>query len=140
MLLDRSTGADVWDHQLNALTVRSGPVLAGDAVVLGTNDGRVVALDASNGHLIADVRIGSGVVGALATDGDLLLAPVGGPDAALVALARDPDGALLDVASPTVADPVAIVSRFAVAALVLLAAAAVGGRLAPRRRPRGEAA
>ena len=138
--LDRSTGADVWDHQLNALTVRSGPVLAGDAVVLGTNDGRVVALDASNGHLIADVRLGDGVVGTLAADGDLLLAPVGGPGAALVALARDPGGALLDVVSPTVADPVAIVSRFAVAALVLLGAAAVGGRLAPRRRPRGEAA
>ena len=118
------------------LAVRSSPVLVDGAVVLGTDDGRVVALDGGTGRLVADVRLGDGVVGAIATAGDLLLAPVAGSAPALVALATDPAGRLLDVVSPTVADPVAMVGRFALVAAVLLGAAALGARRS-RRAIRG---
>lgn len=134
--LDLATGDRIWDHQLNVLAVRSSPVLVDGAVVLGTDDGRVVALDGGTGRLVADVRLGDGVVGGIATAGDLLLAPVAGSAPALVALATDPAGRLLDVVSPTVADPVAMVGRFALVAAVLLGAAALGARRS-RRAIRG---
>lgn len=133
---DPATGERIWDHQLNVLAVRSGPVAVDAGVVLGTDDGRLVALDGATGHLVADVRLGDGVVGAIAVAGDLLIAPVAGDAPELVALRTDPEGTLLDVASPTALDPLALVGRFGLAAAFLLAAAVLG-RIVSRRRSGG---
>jgi outer membrane protein assembly factor BamB len=131
--LDGATGAREWDHALNDLVVRSSPVVVGGAVLLGLNDGRLVALDAAQGDLVWQSDPSPGLLGALAVAPGLVVAVKGGDGGRLVAYEHDPEGTLLRVPSPTTLDPgrqtlLALTSVALVAAAVL-----VPGRLAARR-------
>lgn len=139
---DARTGDRMWDQQLNSLAVRSSLIPSGGALVMGTNDGRLVAFDRDDGHLRMDLATGAGLLGAITVADDLLVVPKGGTEPRLIAFAGDPDGALLDVVSPTTADPVALLTRFALAAVIVLlgitllrAATARTRRVRRRRSP-----
>ena len=134
--LDVSNGREVWDHQLNELIVRSSPVFAGTSVLIGLNDGRLVALDAGTGHLVWQNRPTPGLIGAISLSSEAVVAVKGGRTPGLVAFVHDPEGSLTDVPSPTEVDLAQLFGNFAVAF-----AACVVGLYAPfrflRRRSTG---
>jgi outer membrane protein assembly factor BamB len=134
--LDVADGARTWDFALNAVTPRGWPVVEGDHVLIATDEGRLVAIRTTDGHLEWDSGDGSGPLRWLVPTPERILGVRGGPEAGLEAFANDPSGALVDVVSPTVADPAIIVRNFAVVAvpfvvLVLLAGNMLGRRLGP---------
>jgi outer membrane protein assembly factor BamB len=131
--LDGATGRREWDHALNDLVVRSSPVVVGGDVLLGLNDGRLVALDAAGGDLVWQSDPTPGLVGALAVAPGLVVAVKGGDGGRLVAYEHDPEGTLLRIPSPTRLDP-GRQAMLALASVLLVAAAVlVPGRLAARR-------
>jgi hypothetical protein len=125
---DASSGRELWDHQLNELIVRSSPVFAGTSVLVGLNDGRLVALDAGTGHLVWQSRPTPGLIGAISLSPDAVIAVKGGRAPGLVAFVHDPGGSLTDVPSPTEVDVRKLFGNFAVAF-----AACVVGLYAPFR-------
>ncbi|MEW6059319.1 MAG: PQQ-binding-like beta-propeller repeat protein [Actinomycetota bacterium] len=131
--LDGETGSRVWDYQFNHLVVRSSPVVSGSAVLLGLDDGRMVAVDARSGELVWQGRPGDGLIGAVALSQEVVVAVKGGRQPGLVAFVHDPGGTLTHIPSPTVIDAGALLGNFAVALAIVLVALLVSFRfLAPR--------
>lgn len=130
--LDAGDGARVWSYQFNEV-VLSSPVVSGDTVLLGQNDGRLVALNAASGHLVWQGGTGPGRLGALALAPDTIVAEKGGRDAGLIAFEHDPEGRLIDVPSPTELDTPTTLSRIGIAAVVVIAALLVPGVFLRRR-------
>ncbi len=126
-------GDRVWDHQLNELVLRSSPVVTGGAVLIGLNDGRLVALDADTGHLVWQNAPTPGLIGAIALAPEVVVAVKGGPDAGLVAFEHDPEGRLVDLPSPTELDVATTLGRYGVAAAIVVVACLVPGSLLRRR-------
>ena len=131
--LNAADGSRVWGHQLNELIRRSSPVVSGDAVLVGLNDGRLVALSTASGRLIWQGEASDGLIGAIALSAEVVVAVKGGRDAGLIAFEHDPDGALLDVPSPTEFDPGTTLGRAGVAVAIALVVVLVPGYLARRR-------
>ena len=113
--VDATDGSRVWDYQLNELIVRSSPVLAGSTALLGLNDGRLVAIDVGAGTLVWESAAEPGLIGTIALSPRAVVAVKGGRAPGLVAFAHDPDGALVDVPSPTKVDPGQLFGNFAIA-------------------------
>ena len=140
--IDAASGDTQWDYALNQTPLR-GPVLSGNAVLLGLSNGSIVAIDASSGLLVWQSAKGDGLVGPLAVAQDVFVAVRGGHSAGLVAYANDPGGALLAEHSPTEVRWAALVGWYLLAAaivvvvLVLLARLALG-RLGPAQFPGDE--
>jgi outer membrane protein assembly factor BamB len=131
--LSAETGARDWDYQLNELVVRSSPVLSGTSVLLGLNDGRLVAVDSASGHLVWEGATGPGLIGAIALSPELAVAVKGGRHAGLVAFKHDPAGSLVDVASPTVVDPADLYGHYAVGLAIAFVLLFVPFRILARR-------
>jgi outer membrane protein assembly factor BamB len=98
---DAETGAELWDHALNAVSQSSPPLLTEDHVLVPTDTGSLNAVDRRSGHLAWRIDAGRAFLRGLADAGDLLVAVTGAGDAGLVALETDPTGRLLDEPSPT---------------------------------------
>jgi outer membrane protein assembly factor BamB len=130
--LDAADGARVWSYQFNEVVLGS-PVVSGETVLLGLNDGRLVALSAATGHLVWQGGTAPGRLGALALAPNAIVAEKGGRDAGLIAFEHDPEGRLVDVPSPTELDAPTTLSRIGVAAVVVIAALLVPGVLLRRR-------
>jgi outer membrane protein assembly factor BamB len=131
--LDATDGARSWSYQLNDTVVRSSPVVTGGAVLVGLNDGRLVAVDARSGHLVWESAATPGLIGAIAVGSDAIVAVKGGRDAGLIAFENDPEGSLVDVPSPTQLELGTTLSRFGLAAALALVVVLVPGILARRR-------
>ena len=134
--LDPGTGARLWDYQLNELVPRSSPVVSGTAVLLGLNDGRLVAIDLDSGLLVWQGEKSPGLIGAIAVSPELVIAVKGGMPGGLVAWEHDPTGKLLAVPSPTVVDPATLLGNAAIAVVATFIVLFVPFRLlASRVRP-----
>lgn len=131
--LDPLDGARRWTYQFNELVLRSAPVRAGGAVLLGLQDGRLVALDDVTGHLVWQGPRTPGLIGAIALAPDVVVAVKGGRDAGLIAFEPDPTGRLIDVPTPTELDAGTTLPRVAVAAVIALVITLAPGMLARRR-------
>jgi outer membrane protein assembly factor BamB len=134
--LNAANGTRVWDFALNAPVSRGWPVVAGDHVLIATDEGRLVAIGVDDGHLQWDSGSGSGALRWLVPTPDRILGVRGGVDAGLEAFANDPDGSLVDAVSPTVPNPAKVVGNFAIAAvpivaITLLLGGALGRRMGP---------
>jgi outer membrane protein assembly factor BamB len=116
--IDPADGSRDWGYQLNDLIVRSSPVVVGQDVLVGLNDGRLVAIDVESGDLVWQSSKEPGLIGAVALSHDTVVAVKGGSDAGLVAFEHDPEGALVRIPSPTVVDPAELFGRFALAMVV----------------------
>jgi outer membrane protein assembly factor BamB len=125
-------GSRVWRYQLNEPIVRGSPARSGDVTLVGLSDGRLVAIG-PDGHLVWQSEPEPGLIGAMALGSDVVIAVKGGEDAGLIAFEHDPDGTLVDVASPTQLDPGATLPRVGAAAAIALVLALVPGILARRR-------
>lgn len=123
---DPANGKRLFDFQFNQFIRRSSPVVVrGTSVLVGLGDGRVVAVDASSGHEVWESGRGPGLVGGIAVTGDLVLSATGGLRGGLVAYEPDPQGDLIDVTSPSVADPARLLGNFAIALVVMVVLLAV---------------
>jgi hypothetical protein len=134
--IDPKDGSREWDHQMNDLVVRSSPVIVGGYVLIGLNDGRLVAFDADGGDLVSETSTSTGLVGQLALTPTLVIASKGGGRPGLVAFEHDPQGALVRIPSPTRPDLGRLFGEFAVAfliagAVVLVPFRLLRGRFAP---------
>ena len=130
---DASDGSLVWNFVLNEPTYDAPPVVAGDRVLVGTDTGRLAAVDAGTGHLVWQSAAQQGLLRGLAPTPDVVVAVRGGDQAGLVGYQHDDSGVLLDELSPTVFDAGTNAVTFAAVAIPLFALALVGGRLLGRR-------
>ncbi len=131
--LDVADGQRRWSYHFNEVVFRSSPVVSGSSVLLGLGDGRLVAVDVSSGHLVWQSAPTPGLIGTIALSPDAVIAVKGGKDAGLIAFEHDPEGALIDVPSPTELDAGTTLSRYALAATIVFTAAFVPGLWAKRR-------
>jgi glucose dehydrogenase len=137
--IDGRTGDLEWEFQFPSFFIWGSPLVAGDRVFVGTQDGTLAAVDLSTGHRVWQRRVNAPPVGALAPAGERLLVPLLGRGGGLLALEHDPAGVVGDVASPTTLRPEVALLNFAAgfAAVLggglLLAAAAFRGRRSPNR-------
>lgn len=134
--LNSRTGHRDWDHQNNDLVVRSSPVVSGGAVLLGLEDGRLVAFDISSGDLVWQGAPSPGSIGPIALSPDVVVAAVaakGGSRAGLVAFKHDPEGTLVRDPSPTEVDPARLFGNYAIALVVTTLVLFVPLRLLARR-------
>lgn len=131
--LDPVDGDRGWSFQFNEVVVRSSPVIIDRWVLLGLNDGRLVAVDAASGRLNWQSARSQGLAGTIAVSSEAIVAVRGGNDPGLVAFENDPDGQLINEPSPTELEAGTTLSRIAVASVIVLAAALVPGVLIRRR-------
>jgi outer membrane protein assembly factor BamB len=131
--LDAADGGRRWSYQLNEVALRSSPVVSGSSVLLGLGDGRLVAVDVASGHLVWESAPSPGLVGTIALSSNAVIAVKGGRDAGLIAFEHDPQGALVDVPSPTQLEGGTTLTRWALAAVIVFAVAFIPGIWATRR-------
>jgi outer membrane protein assembly factor BamB len=131
--LDAADGGRRWSYQLNEVVLRSSPVVSGSSVLLGLGDGRLVAVDVASGHLVWQSAPSAGLVGTIALSSEAVIAVKGGRHAGLIAFEHDPEGALVDVPSPTQLEAGTTLTRWALAAVIVFAVAFVPGIWATRR-------
>lgn len=115
--LDPTTGARLWDYQMNELIPRSSPVVSGGAALVGLNDGRLVAIDVDSGLLVWQGEASPGLVGAIALSEEMVVAVKGGMPGSIVAWKHDASGKLVSIPSPTVVDPATLLGNAALAAV-----------------------
>ncbi len=131
--LDAADGRRGWSYQFNEVVIRSAPVVSGPTVLLGLDDGRLVAVDAERGRLIWQSDPTPGAIGAIAVSDDVLVAVRVGNRGGLAAFEHDPEGALIDVPSPTELVVGTTLGRYALAAAIVFVLAVVPGMLLARR-------
>lgn len=130
---DSADGSRAWSYQFNEVVLRSSPVVSGAWVLLGLNDGRLVAVDGVSGRLVWQSSASPGLIGTIALSPDAIVAVKGGGEGGLIAFEHDPDGRLVDVPSPTELDGGTTLARIGVAAAIALAVLLVPGMLLRRR-------
>jgi outer membrane protein assembly factor BamB len=111
--IDLSTRERAWTVPLSEVS-HTGVLLLGQRAIVGTDDGRITAVDIANGEQAWSVDVGDHVLAAMAGSDDLVLAsvrPEAQGSASLVALHVNdgseawrfqPSGAVLDLGSPSV--------------------------------------
>ena len=141
--LHPETGKRDWDYQVNETRqARSSPVVSGGAVVVGFEDGRLVAVDPATGELSWEGASGGGSLKAIALAPGSLVVAKGGAGGGLVAFENDPAGRLLHQVSPTTMVPAKVALNFVAALLLVVIPAYLFGRLLGPRllgRVQGEA-
>jgi outer membrane protein assembly factor BamB len=137
------SGQRRWWFQFDSSSLLGSPVVMGRSLVLGLQDGRVVAVDVDSGHEVWEQGTGHGAVGAVAIAGDALVLSKDGAHGGLLGFGPDPDGHLVDVESPTELHVGSSLLNYAVAFAgvaggVLLLAALVGRLRGRPGKPRTE--
>ena len=122
--VDRSTGHRDWMFATNTKFARGAALAVGGQILVPTEVGTIVVLDASSGHQVFESADAGGPLRYPAAVGaDRVIFTRGGPNPGFATFVNDPSGAALtDIASPTTASYGKIVGDFAIAAagLVLL--------------------
>jgi hypothetical protein len=98
---DGKSGTRRWDYQFASFATWGAPLVDGDVVYVGLDDGTLAAIDRGSGHLAWKTMLQGGPIGALApVTGGILLAPLLSKTGGVAAL-HHIDGPLLDERSPT---------------------------------------
>jgi len=122
--VDRTSGNRNWMFATNTKFAQGGSLVVGEQVLVPTDNGTLIVLDASSGHQVFESADAGGPLRYPAPVGtDRVIFTRGGPKPGLATFITDPSGAALtDIASPTTASYGRIVGNFAIAAagLVLL--------------------
>jgi len=131
--LDTADGERRWSYQFNEVVIRSAPVVSGSTVLLGLDDGRLVAVDAERGRLIWQSAPSPGALGAIALSSDTIVAVRAGEQGGLIAFEHDPSGSLIDEPSPTELVAGTTLGRHAMAAAIIFVLALVPGLVLAKR-------
>ena len=99
--LDAADGGRNWDFQFQDASILSSPVVVGNIVYVGLDDGRVAGIDVGRGVEVWEDHTGPGQIGPLAVSGDELIASKRGRGGGLIAFGPNPGGRLLDIQSPS---------------------------------------
>ncbi len=126
--LDADSGDQVWDFALNLSLGRGVPVLAGPNLLVTSVSGQLSAIDVETGRLAYRGAPVGGLLGPMAVADRSVIAVRGGKNAGLIAFAADPEGALLDVPSPTTLDVARLLSGFLIALVGLTLVLTLLGR------------
>ncbi|MBI2238844.1 MAG: PQQ-binding-like beta-propeller repeat protein [Actinobacteria bacterium] len=130
--IDGGSGERAWSYQFNQLVVRSSPVVSGSSVLLGLDDGRLVAVDASSGLLVWQVAPSPGLIGAIAAGTGKLVVLKGGKPGSLVAF-EHAEGRLVSIPSPTKLDFGKLLPPYGLAFALVFVAVYVPATLVKRR-------
>jgi outer membrane protein assembly factor BamB len=134
---DGGTGELRWDYQFPSLVTWSSPIVVGDHVFVGLDDGTIAAIDIGSGHVVWQTRLRQGAIGAFSPFEGLLLAPAIGPRGGVIAFEEAPDRALVDISSPSELDlPSAMINFLGASAAVLALLLFLFGFVLPRLRLR----
>lgn len=131
--IDGGSGERAWSYQFNRLVVRSSPVVSGSSVLLGLDDGRLVAVEASSGLLVWQGPPSPGLIGAIAAGTGKVVVLKGGKPGSLVAFEHDPDGRLVSIPSPTKLDLGKLLPPFGLAFVLVFVAVYIPATLVKRR-------
>jgi outer membrane protein assembly factor BamB len=124
-----------WLFAFNEAVLRASPVVAGDAAVVGFEDGSIGAVALDTGHMVFRSSASNVPVRGIALTTDaLVVVRSGTAGPAIVAFGADPAGTLVDVQSPTIPVPGDLALGLALALLVS-AAIFLPGRLVWRTHP-----
>ena len=106
----------------NTKFARGAAIAIGGQLLVPTEVGTIIVLDATSGHQVFESADAGGPLRYPAPVGtDRVIFTRGGPNPGLVTFVNDPSGAALtDIASPTTANYGKIVGDFAIAAAVLV--------------------
>jgi outer membrane protein assembly factor BamB len=101
--IDPATGDRVWDYQFRPTSIRGAPIVVGNFVVLGLDDGTLAAIDVRTGNLAWTTNLAHRTFGPLAPAGDVLIASTVGDDGGSGSLVgfRHVEGPLTSIESPT---------------------------------------
>jgi eukaryotic-like serine/threonine-protein kinase len=98
-------GGEGWLFEFNVAILRASPVVVGEALVVGLEDGSLAAVDVRTGHLVFHTATAGAPIDGLAiASDDIVIVRSGAGRATITGYANDPTGSLLDEPSPT--DPV----------------------------------
>jgi outer membrane protein assembly factor BamB len=124
----------LWSFEFDASSVFASPVVIGDAVVMGFDDGDMAAVDVTSGNVVWRTNIGERPIrGVTAADG-VVAATIGSKEGGIVAFQHDPDGPLLDETSPSRPEWSEMLLNYAIAfAAIGVVATVVGFAVRPRR-------
>ena len=121
-----------WLFEFNQAILRASPVLAGDAVVVGLEDGSVAAVDSSGDLVFRTAASSTPVAGIAIANGTLLVVRSGTGRPTITAYENDPGGRLIHEASPTIPVAADLAVGFglamAVGAVIFVPALLLGGR------------
>jgi outer membrane protein assembly factor BamB len=122
--VEGSTGHLDWTFALNSLSAQGATIVIGNQVLVPTDRGTIVVIDATSGHQIFVSADAGGPLHFPAPVGtDRVLFTRGGPSPGLAIFSHDPNaGALTDIVSPTTPSYGRILGNFAIAAVVICAA------------------
>jgi outer membrane protein assembly factor BamB len=135
--LDGRSGEPEWVFQFPSPVMWGSPLVVGESVFVGLQDGTLAAVEVGTGHRMWRRVLVGGAVGPLAPAGGMLLSSLLGRGGGMVALDHDPRGVTGDVPSPTELRPGLAVANFAAAFGAVLVGAMLLGRLAFRRAGQG---
>jgi outer membrane protein assembly factor BamB len=124
---DPANGQERWRFATN-LPAASPPIITVSTVIQPASDGTVSAISVASGHEVWHGVIADSAVLGLAAAPGRLVASVTGTTPGLVGLTTDETGVTEDVVSPTVTNPVALVTNWLAAALPLTVLFVVIGR------------
>ena len=125
----------LWSYEFDISGVFASPVVVGNSVVVGFDDGRIVAIDATTGVLVWRTDTGTGGVHGLAAGGGVVVASVGSRTGGLFAYQHDPTAAPLAEVSSSKPNWGRMLGGYAVAFVGIGALAALIGFLLRGRGP-----
>jgi eukaryotic-like serine/threonine-protein kinase len=117
--LDGSSGEEGWLFRVPGSLLTGSPVVGSTSVIVGDRSGQVSAIDIQSGHLVWKDTKSEGSIQGIAASTDGLFVTSG--DGSVTAFEHDPQGALLDEASPTTLFVGRAVLNFVAAFIALMA-------------------
>jgi outer membrane protein assembly factor BamB len=116
--LDATSGEELWVFRLPGNFLTGSPVITGQTALIGDSSGQLSAIHLTSGHLVWKEQISDQPIGGVAAVDERIF--VSSADGSVVAMEQDPEGVLLDEASPTTLFVGRALLNFAVAFAALL--------------------
>jgi outer membrane protein assembly factor BamB len=116
--LEAGSGEELWVFRLPGSFLTGSPVITGQTALIGDTSGQLSAIDLASGHLVWKEEISDRPIGGVAASDERIF--VSSADGSVVALEHDPEGVLVDEASPTTLFVGRALLNFAVAFALLL--------------------
>src|SRR5207248_2387024 len=109
---EEMSGLPLWEFATNEGLQRGGPLISGRDALVGTDSGRIVAVDTRSGRMVFRTGTTGGGYRSMGASGPVLLVTKSGQHPGLVGFLSDPSGTLVSVQSPTILVPGKMLAYF----------------------------